>query len=285
MLPPLPHSEHVAVVVTVPIERTFVPSNHGFTLSRDNEFMFLMLGETVLQMVIATVDDHIEPNGNDVWDTLLTGVTSTAVFGFALAMCMLFSFRQMVDGQLSSYTKTNKQVQEEEEDEEAIAQSIIKERQSPVERLPNGTTNNWQLIAAVTPNGETITSTDENAMTVEDAQRIVLRGRMFNVLGGFLWQTKAVCVMLVGVAVKLAMYAPMAPADKFFALSQVGLHSCIAVVLGKRVRHCIALLALIVLPSPKPLLVYLLPLRLTAARIGRARVSHFLHSVLSRGVH
>ena len=51
----------------------------------------------VLQLVIATVDDHIEPNGNNLWDTLLTGVTATAVSGFMLACFMMFSFRQMAD--------------------------------------------------------------------------------------------------------------------------------------------------------------------------------------------
>ena len=34
-------------VPRLPIELTVVPSNYGFVLHRDNEFMFLMLGETV----------------------------------------------------------------------------------------------------------------------------------------------------------------------------------------------------------------------------------------------
>ena len=49
----------------------------------------------------------------------------------------------------------------------------------------------------------------------------MLKGRLFNVLGVFLWQTKAMCVMLVGVGVKLSMYDPFADSNAFFALQQV----------------------------------------------------------------
>ena len=66
----------------------------------------------VLQLVITTQDMHLEPNGNDLWGTLLTGVSATAVSGFVLAVCMMFSFRQMVDASLMSYRKTNKGVSE-----------------------------------------------------------------------------------------------------------------------------------------------------------------------------
>ena len=50
---------------------------------------------------------------------------------------------------------------------------------------------------------------------------MLLLGRLYNVLGVFLWQTKAMAVMLVGVGVKLALYNPMAPADAFYAKDQV----------------------------------------------------------------
>ena len=168
-------------------------------------------------MVIATVDTHIPPNGNDLWDTLLTGVTATAVSGFVLAVCMMFSFRQMVDAQLTAYRKTNKGVKTDAGEEEAIVESLHKER----EAHPGG--NGWNLISAIAHDhlGEAATKMRDKSMPLKDAQRILLRGRMFNVLGVFLWQTKAMCVMLVGVGVKLSMYEPMADPHAFFASQQV----------------------------------------------------------------
>ena len=202
-------------VPRLPIERTVVPSNSGFQLSRDNEFMFLMLGETTLQIVIATADTHIEPNGNDLWASLLTGVTLTAVVGFLLAVAMMFSFRQMVAGQLSAYRRTNELAKEQELDEEALVAELSEQsgRASCRESLTRG-------ISCASTAETVVDCLAEKAMSMYDAQRVLLRCRLFNVLGSLLWQTKAMCVMLVGVAVKIAMYAPMAPADAFFASEQ-----------------------------------------------------------------
>lgn len=169
----------------------------------------------VLQLAIATVDNRIEPNGNNLWDSLVTGVTATAISGFALALCMMFSFRQMVDAQLNSYKRTNKGVKSQAEDEDELVQMLHKDKDASGKK--------WSFVAMVARNklAEKAAKNNQKLMPLEAAQRILLVSKMFNVLGVFVWQTKAMCVMLVGVGVKLSMYDPLADPNSFFGLQQV----------------------------------------------------------------
>ena len=65
--------------------------------------------------------------------------------------------------------------------------------------------------------------------------------RIYNTLGTFLWQVKACGVMLVGVGVKLAMYAPTAAADEHFAHPQrLEISIACGVCFCVQLFHCIA---------------------------------------------
>lgn len=66
---------------TWPVKRMVVPHNIGFAIHRFNEFMMLMLGETLLQLVIAEVKE-----GSRLVYYLLTGG------GFVICACMMYSF-------------------------------------------------------------------------------------------------------------------------------------------------------------------------------------------------
>ena len=74
----------------------------------------------------------------------------------------------------------------------------------------------------------------------KEAQRILLRMRLYNVLNAVLWELKALSIMLVGVGVKLAMYDPMASPTAHYALAQ-RLEICIplAVCFGIQLFHSI----------------------------------------------
>jgi hypothetical protein len=52
------------------------------------------------------------------------------------------------------------------------------------------------------------------------AHRTLLSAMLQNEVGNFLWQTRAMTVMLVGVSVKLAIYNPEAETDAYFSLQQ-----------------------------------------------------------------
>ena len=74
------------------------------------------------------------------------------------------------------------------------------------------------------------------------AERLMHLGRLYNVVGAFLWQTKAQAVMLVGVAVKLAIYKPTSKPDAPYAAQQriaVGLP--IVVVFSIQIVHSLAI--------------------------------------------
>ena len=64
---------------------------------------------------------------------------------------------------------------------------------------------------------------DTTAMNVNyesKAIRVLLHMRLYNMLNTLLWDVKALSIMLVGVGVKLAIYAPMASPTAHFALTQ-----------------------------------------------------------------
>ena len=86
------------------LELLHVCPNTGFVLHRNNEFMFLMLGETVLQIIVSAEPGEVVPDGQD---PLFNTSVATAAVGLSLAVCMMFSFRTMVGGQLQGYGRTN----------------------------------------------------------------------------------------------------------------------------------------------------------------------------------
>jgi hypothetical protein len=88
----------------LPIERQHVCANTGFALHRNNEFMFLMLGETVLQIIVAVDPGEVARPGEDPFFNVSVGV---AAAGFVIAASMMFSFRSMVRGQIENYDRTN----------------------------------------------------------------------------------------------------------------------------------------------------------------------------------
>ena len=69
----------------LPKLRTRVPINVEFAIHRFNEFMMLMIGEGMLQLVIAMPKEEF----NDVFDD---GWNIATVAGFLLSLCMCYSF-------------------------------------------------------------------------------------------------------------------------------------------------------------------------------------------------
>jgi hypothetical protein len=77
--------------------------------------MFLMLGETVLQIVIGVADvgSGAQPaSARSFFDDQ----SATATASFLMAGCMLLSFRAMISGQLISYERTNEGLAQETEE-------------------------------------------------------------------------------------------------------------------------------------------------------------------------
>ena len=178
----------------LPIRRSMVPTNTGFVHHRNNEFMFLMLGETVLQLVVSTTDQSM------TGDTMANEVTVTTVMGFVLAVAMMYSFMTMSLGQLTSYEQTNEDVLEEINEEQTSKQKRDAKRKSLQAQQGDEYAALAQHDEALRL-GEVVGPTELLA-----AERVMLLGRMYNSLNTFLWQTKACSVMLVGVGVKLAIY-------------------------------------------------------------------------------
>jgi hypothetical protein len=102
------------------LERTAVCNNMGFIAYRNNEFMFLMLGETVLQIVASSplTIDEVYGGGSGsgsssipnelsiggvselIRNSLASETAAAASAGLVLAVSMMFSFRQMVHREL-----------------------------------------------------------------------------------------------------------------------------------------------------------------------------------------
>ena len=197
----------------LPIRRSMVPTNTGFVHHRNNEFMFLMLGETLLQLVVATTDRSM------TGDTMANEVTVTTVMGFALAVAMMYSFMHMSLGQLTSYEQTNEDVLDEINEEQTSQQRRDAKRKHSAELAQLGF--DVGAYAALAQHDEALRLGDVVGPTeLLAAERMMLTGRMYNSLGTFLWQTKACGVMLVGVGVKLAIYNPTQDPRHYNAAAQ-----------------------------------------------------------------
>lgn len=119
------HALHTIVSIVLPgglpLERAMVCANSGFAIHRNNEFMFLMLGETVLQIIVAIAPGEV--GGTDT-NLFFNNSTATAACGFILASTMMFSFRSMVQGQLSSYKLTNSGLGQKSTETDSLMQAI-----------------------------------------------------------------------------------------------------------------------------------------------------------------
>ena len=91
------------------LEQSYVVNNHSFVASRHNEFMFLMLGETLLQIVISSGN---ELGGEGLASDLFNATTLSATAGLVLAAAVMFSFRQMVNEEVGNDRKVKSGVRE-----------------------------------------------------------------------------------------------------------------------------------------------------------------------------
>jgi hypothetical protein len=300
---------HKALPGALPLERSVVVANAGFIFHRNNEFMFLMLGETILQIIIALSPGDVAAPADDGADPLFNVSVATASLGFVIAVCMMFSFRSMVRGQQAAAEATNtsltKQTSETEglmdivaatqgfgprrvaaesealmgvvgaspANESAAAKAAGRSTSGSPHRegeKPSGAPQALPAAEGVPPQGVPAAGAsvrgpseavrvgpaahgvggadpqrrlsqgqadtlavrksslmkrmiDTRALDVRfegKATGIVLTMHLYNVLTSFMWQTKALSVMLVGVGVKLAIYNPTASARAHFATAQ-----------------------------------------------------------------
>ena len=196
--------------MAMPIEQCMVPFNAAFVLHRNNEFMFLMLGETVLQVVLARqlVDgDHAKKEG---FDNYHCDFNVLVVCCFIMAWSLLVSFRAMVQNQIADIEHMNEAVEEEEKEEEVL----IKKKKS----IGGKGLSNLLKKAQVQNELDTVHASYEHVDT--ETPRDLMHLRVNACFADFLWQLKAMCIMIVGVGVKLVLYDPIAPADAFFAQDQ-----------------------------------------------------------------
>ena len=121
------------------IERTIVCSNMGFIFHRNNEFMFLMLGETILQIVIGAFDEKSALYEDE--DGFFNTKALTATAGFVVAVCMMLSFRAMVEGQLSTYEKTNQGLTAEATETDTLLNQVRKNKNAALARNESLTSN------------------------------------------------------------------------------------------------------------------------------------------------
>jgi hypothetical protein len=243
-----------------------VCANAGFVFHRNNEFMFLMLGETVLQIVVAIRPGGVIHPGDD---PLFNLSVATAAIGFLIATCMMFSFRAMVRGQLEKYEMTNEGLACQASETEGLMDMVAAtqgargkaafiprndshgalHRQSSfsvqaitakAHDVERGGAANCGASAgggaagasggAQSPSAAAVTHTslfkrliDTRSLDVkfeQKAMKILLKMSLYNVLTTFLWQMKSLSIMLVGVGIKLAMFAPMASPHAHWAASQ-----------------------------------------------------------------
>ena len=218
--------------------------------------MFLMLGETVLQLVVSDGDSKHGSGGgrrlgysNATYsyepvydklraDSLVNATTATAAASFLVAMSLMFSFRQMVAKQLASYKSANAGVtsaatkHKEVSDvvKGAMKRSATRNISEGVTQDTAGSKQNGQSLKGMSgasklrellKHSKTIGAVINNTeMHEKRAQTLLLKARFFNVVSSLMWQIKASSVMLVGVGVKLAIHDPTVSADSPFALEQ-----------------------------------------------------------------
>ena len=225
------------------------------------EFMFLMLGETLLQVII--VKDWSGSGG--LQEDVLNYTTLSATAALVLAAAVMFLFHQMVlkevrtddavkQGVRSIVGKRDqarqrvvdriKRASRDLDGEHDLAETSVIARLS--KQRPSLDENSVAVVAgrasaaenATKPHAKfalsavfnsaheisSITSTKQRKEDEMRAQQLLLKARFINAVTFVFWQAIAISVLLVGVGVKLAIYDPRAPADAFYSFEQrVGL--------------------------------------------------------------
>jgi hypothetical protein len=180
-----------------------------------------MLGETVLQIVVAIAPGEVLPDPSAVVDPFFNVAAATAACGFVLAVCMMFSFRALIRGQLIGYSKTNMGLATQAKEAEELEAHRDKQKAAQVARKGGSPDQDDKQKMRKSNFSSKLIETKSFDVNFEGkAQAILLRMRLYNVLNAILWQAKSLAVMLVGVGVKLAMYNPMASPNAHFALAQ-----------------------------------------------------------------
>lgn len=194
------------------IEKTFVVSNMGFQFHRNNEFMFLMLGETVLQIVVATSMRAGEDIDTSTGNLAYTKLAAAASFG--LAVEMMYCFRSMVTHQIAFYQGNNKKMAAEREEEKRLLEEFEETQQVSRASTQRSATKLERQIEVSNQLSERHART---ASYAANAQQLLLRAKVWTGVQQTMWQIMAVAIMLVGVGVKLTIYAPVADAHAHFA--------------------------------------------------------------------
>lgn len=192
------------------VERNYVVSNMGFMYHRNNEFMFLMLGETVLQIVVASA-----ARGSHASDDVLALTKVVAATSFIIAICMMFTFRSMVAGQISGYEATNVRIEADTKEETRLVDNVLN-----ASDIRGGGPKLMALVKQTRARDALVNLHSEAANVEGLAQPLLLRAKVWNALQQMLWQTMAIAIMLIGVGVKLAIYDPLAEGTAHFALAQ-----------------------------------------------------------------
>ena len=144
----------------VPIEQSVACPHHGYTYTRTNEFMFLMLGESVLQIVIAAgPPSSAAPSLRSGW-YFYTRITATA--GFVIALCIMHNFRSIVVEQLEWRSHVNQQVGKRAH-EEAQIMSQIEEHTNNLRGSPVGDSR-FKIQDSEPPTGATPETRDQSPL-------------------------------------------------------------------------------------------------------------------------
>jgi len=175
--------------------------------------MFLMLGETVLQMTIANgeVDDD-----DAFMNRVFSNHACIILSSFIIAWCMMISFRLMVGSQLAGFSKVNAAVQ----GEQAVETSVLGEFEKA--RKKEGRLS----VAVLGQQAKALNKLDQKSRDEAKAPdpratlMLLSAARENNVGQELLWEILAVSIMLEGVGVKLALYSPDSSPDAHFAFEQ-----------------------------------------------------------------
>lgn len=220
------------------LERSAVCNNMGFIAHRSNEFMFLMLGETVLQIVVSEDNQgrlSESSSNSNLFNALFNATSATATAGLMLALAMMFSFCQLIQVSLGEYTKANSNVAERATKAEGLMawlrtsttvgsisapSSPEAAEGAPKRMLKKSRTQAFRNSELAPITKKVLKSASDSMMTDLAAQRLLLRARAFNVVTTIFFMTNALSVLLVGVGIKLAINDPTAAVGAHFSQEQ-----------------------------------------------------------------
>ena len=180
-----------------------------------HRFMFLMLGETILQIIVAIAPGNVVGPADDPFFNI---PMVTAAYGFVLACSMMLSFRSMVRGQLDNYDRTNTGLAKQASETDALMQTLVatQAQQAPVGPAASDDPSRASSTVDRGPQRGSIIKKliDTTALDTrfeKKAERLLMSMHMYNLVNSLLWQTKALSIMLVGVGVKCATQSAGVP--------------------------------------------------------------------------